>query len=56
MELLQVLGCAFTMGVEAESRLPYLRIGGIGLNVIQGAKMVGASKIIGIDLNDSRVT
>jgi S-(hydroxymethyl)glutathione dehydrogenase/alcohol dehydrogenase len=25
--------------------------GGIGLNVIQGAKMVGADKIIGVDLN-----
>jgi S-(hydroxymethyl)glutathione dehydrogenase/alcohol dehydrogenase len=29
-------------------------LGGIGLNVIQGAKMVGANKIIGIDLNPKR--
>jgi S-(hydroxymethyl)glutathione dehydrogenase/alcohol dehydrogenase len=29
-------------------------IGGIGLNVIQGAKMVGADNIIGIDLNPER--
>src|SRR6185503_14757208 len=29
-------------------------LGGIGLNVIQGAKMVGADKIIGIDLNPAR--
>ncbi len=29
-------------------------LGGIGLNVIQGAKMVGADKIIGIDLNPER--
>ncbi len=29
-------------------------LGGIGLNVIQGAKMVGADKIIGVDLNDSK--
>jgi S-(hydroxymethyl)glutathione dehydrogenase/alcohol dehydrogenase len=28
-------------------------LGGIGLNVIQGARMVGADKII-VDLNDSR--
>jgi len=29
-------------------------LGGIGLNVIQGARMVGADKIIGVDLNDLR--
>ena len=29
-------------------------LGGIGLNVIQGAKMVGAARIIGIDLNNSK--
>jgi S-(hydroxymethyl)glutathione dehydrogenase/alcohol dehydrogenase len=29
-------------------------LGGIGLNVIQGARMVGASQIIGIDLNPAR--
>jgi S-(hydroxymethyl)glutathione dehydrogenase/alcohol dehydrogenase len=26
-------------------------LGGIGLNVIQGARMVGADKIIGVDIN-----
>jgi S-(hydroxymethyl)glutathione dehydrogenase/alcohol dehydrogenase len=29
-------------------------LGGIGLNVIQGAKMAGADKIIGVDLNPAR--
>ena len=29
-------------------------LGGIGLNVIQGARMVGANKIIGIDLNENK--
>jgi S-(hydroxymethyl)glutathione dehydrogenase/alcohol dehydrogenase len=29
-------------------------LGGIGLNVIQGAKMAGASRIIGVDLNPKR--
>ena len=29
-------------------------LGGIGLNVIQGAKMVGADKIIGVDINPAR--
>ena len=29
-------------------------LGGIGLNVIQGAKMVGADKIIGVDFNPER--
>tara|TARA_B100000287_G_scaffold406632_1_gene431266 strand:+ start:1964 stop:3070 length:1107 start_codon:yes stop_codon:yes gene_type:complete len=45
---------AFTMNVEPGSTVAVFGLGGIGLNVIQGAKMVGASKIIGIDLNDSR--
>jgi S-(hydroxymethyl)glutathione dehydrogenase/alcohol dehydrogenase len=30
-------------------------LGGIGLNVIQGARLVGASRIIGIDTNPSKV-
>ena len=47
---------AFTMGVEAGSTVAVFGLGGIGLNVIQGAKMVGASRIIGIDLNDSRAS
>jgi S-(hydroxymethyl)glutathione dehydrogenase/alcohol dehydrogenase len=29
-------------------------LGGIGLNVIQGAKLVGAGKIIGVDINPAR--
>ena len=45
---------AFTMKVESGSTVAIFGLGGIGLNVIQGAKMVGASRIIGIDLNDSR--
>ena len=45
---------AFTMKVEHGSTVAIFGLGGIGLNVIQGAKMVGASRIIGIDLNDSR--
>ena len=30
-------------------------MGGIGLNVIQGARMVGADKIIGVDINPAKV-
>jgi S-(hydroxymethyl)glutathione dehydrogenase / alcohol dehydrogenase len=30
-------------------------LGGIGLNVIQGAKMVDANRIIGVDINPRRV-
>jgi len=47
---------AFTMGVEAGSTVAVFGLGGIGLNVIQGAKMVGATRIIGIDLNPSKVS
>ena len=45
---------AFTMKVEPGSTIAVFGLGGIGLNVIQGARMVGATRIIGIDLNDSR--
>ena len=46
---------AFTMKVEPGSTVAVFGLGGIGLNVIQGAKMVGASRIIGVDLNPAKV-
>jgi len=57
------IGCGVTTGigavvfdakVEPGSTVAVFGLGGIGLNVIQGAKMVGASKIIGIDINESK--
>ena len=44
----------FTAKVEAGANIVVFGLGGIGLNVIQGAKMVGADKIIGVDLNPAR--
>ena len=44
----------FTAGVEAGANVVVFGLGGIGLNVIQGAKMVGADKIIGVDINPAR--
>jgi len=44
----------FTAKVEAGANVVVFGLGGIGLNVIQGAKLVGADKIIGIDLNPGR--
>jgi S-(hydroxymethyl)glutathione dehydrogenase/alcohol dehydrogenase len=43
-----------TAKVQAGDNVIVFGLGGIGLNVIQGAKMVGADKIIGVDLNDSK--
>jgi len=57
------IGCGVTTGVgavvfdakvEPGSTVAIFGLGGIGLNVIQGAKMAGASKIIGIDINNNR--
>jgi len=57
------LGCGVTTGVgavlwtakvEAGANVVVFGLGGIGLNVIQGARMVGADKIIGVDLNPAR--
>ncbi len=44
----------FTAKVEAGANVVVFGLGGIGLNVIQGARMVGADKIIGIDINPAR--
>ncbi len=58
------IGCGVTTGVgavvfdakvEPGSTVAVFGLGGIGLNVIQGAKMVGASRIIGVDINPSKV-
>jgi S-(hydroxymethyl)glutathione dehydrogenase/alcohol dehydrogenase len=58
------IGCGVTTGVgvvvfdakvEPGSNVVVFGLGGIGLNVIQGAKMVGANKIIGVDINPSKV-
>ncbi|HEV7986614.1 MAG TPA: zinc-binding dehydrogenase, partial [Steroidobacteraceae bacterium] len=57
------IGCGVTTGigavintakVEAGANVVVFGLGGIGLNVIQGAKMAGANKIIGVDLNKGR--
>ena len=57
------IGCGVTTGVgavvfqakvEIGSTVAVFGLGGIGLNVIQGARMAGASRIIGIDLNPAR--
>ena len=56
------MGCGVTTGVgaviwtakvETGARVIF-GLGGIGLNVIQGAKMVGAAQIIGVDVNSGR--
>ena len=57
------IGCGVTTGigavintakVEAGANVVVFGLGGIGLNVIQGAKMVGANMIVGVDLNPKR--
>ncbi len=58
-----LLGCGVTTGigavintakVEKGATVAVFGLGGIGLSVIQGAKMVGASRIIAVDINDSK--
>ena len=44
----------FTAKVEAGANVVVFGLGGIGLNVVQAARMVGANKIIGVDLNPAR--
>ena len=57
------IGCGVTTGigaviwtakVEPGSKVVVFGLGGIGLNVIQGARLAGASMIVGVDLNPNR--
>src|SRR6187431_255610 len=57
------IGCGVTTGVgavvktakvEPGANVVVFGLGGIGLNVIQGAKLVGANKIVGVDINPDR--
>ena len=57
------IGCGVTTGigavintakVEAGARAVVFGLGGIGLNVIQGLRLVGAEQIVGVDLNPAR--
>jgi S-(hydroxymethyl)glutathione dehydrogenase/alcohol dehydrogenase len=57
------IGCGVTTGIGAViytakvwpgANVVVFGLGGIGLNVIQGARMVGADKIIGVDINAAK--
>jgi S-(hydroxymethyl)glutathione dehydrogenase/alcohol dehydrogenase len=57
------IGCGVTTGIGAVfwtakvtpgSNVVVFGLGGIGLNVVQGARIAGADKIIGVDLNPAR--
>ncbi|MFY0563961.1 S-(hydroxymethyl)glutathione dehydrogenase/class III alcohol dehydrogenase [Archangium lansingense] len=57
------IGCGVTTGigaviytakVEAGARVVVFGLGGIGLNVVQACRMVGADQIVGVDINPSR--
>ena len=44
----------FTAKVEPGDRVVVFGLGGIGLNVIQGARLAGADQIVGVDINPAR--
>ena len=45
----------FAAGVKPGSSVAVIGCGGVGLNIIQGAKLVNASKIIAVDINEARL-
>ncbi|MCL1468299.1 S-(hydroxymethyl)glutathione dehydrogenase/class III alcohol dehydrogenase [Argonema galeatum] len=60
-----LIGCGVTTGigavintakVEPGANVVVFGLGGVGLNVIQGARMVGANMIVGVDLNPAKRT
>src|SRR5216110_159952 len=63
LEKVCTIGCGVTTGigavintarVEAGAKVVVFGLGGIGLNVVQGARMVGAGMIVGVDVNPAR--
>ena len=44
-----------TAGVEPGANVVVFGLGGIGLNVIQGARIAGADRIVGVDINPTKV-
>ena len=65
LEEVCLLGCGVTTGmgavmntakVKAGDTVAIFGLGGIGLSAVIGAKMAGASRIIGIDINTSKFT
>ena len=63
LEKVCYIGCGVTTGigavintakVEPGARVVVFGLGGIGLNVVQGARMAGADMIVGVDLNPNR--
>ena len=64
MDVAALIGCSVTTGVGAVINQPGIRAGitiavfgcgGVGLNVIQGARLINASKIIAVDIHDHKL-
>ncbi|MCA9668254.1 MAG: S-(hydroxymethyl)glutathione dehydrogenase/class III alcohol dehydrogenase [Myxococcales bacterium] len=64
LEKVCLLGCGVTTGlgavlntakVEAGANVVVFGLGGVGLSVIQGARMVGANMIVGVDTNPAKI-
>jgi S-(hydroxymethyl)glutathione dehydrogenase/alcohol dehydrogenase len=63
-EQVSLVGCAVATGVGAATHTANVRpdetvlvlgCGGVGLNVVQGARLVGARRIIAVDISDERL-
>ena len=64
MDVASVLGCAVLTGIGSVtggaqvtpgSKVVVLGCGGVGLNVVQGARLAGAAQIIAVDLNPAKL-
>ncbi len=64
LDLIALIGCAVATGVgavkntakvPAGSTVAVIGCGGVGLSVVQGARMIGASRIVAIDINPDKV-
>ena len=64
MEVAALIGCCVTTGVGAVINAPGIKAGatvavfgcgGVGLNVIQGARLINAARVIAVDLHDHKL-
>ncbi|THG32963.1 alcohol dehydrogenase catalytic domain-containing protein [Naasia lichenicola] len=64
LDVIAVVGCAVATGigavshtaeVEAGSTVVVIGCGGVGLNIVQGARLAGASRIVAVDLRADKI-
>ena len=64
MDVAALIGCSVTTGIGGVINQPNIKtgmsiavfgVGGVGLNALQGARLLNASKVIAVDIHDHKL-